>query len=108
MSVEYSVKPASLPTTMPKIQSIKKNKANSSLLGGQNQWDIWKLILGFLSLFPNFKHLEFLGYFNLPYEDPKFYLSVVFTGEERRSRPEDRRQTRWMGCRSDEGSYDIG
>lgn len=108
MSEEYSVKPTSLPTTMPKIQSIKKNnKANSSLLGGQSQWDTWKPILGFLSTFPKFKHLEFLGFFNLPYEDPKFYLSAVFTGGERRSRSEDRRQTRWMGCRGDEVSYDT-
>lgn len=101
MFKEYSVKPASLPTTMPKIQSIKKIiiRQISSLLGDQSQWDTWKPMLGFLSLFPTFKHLKFLGFLNLPYEDPKFYLSAVFTGEARRSRSEDRRQTSWMGCR---------
>lgn len=37
--------PDSLPTTMPEIQSIqRKNKANSSPLRGQSQWDSWKHI----------------------------------------------------------------
>lgn len=82
MCEEYSVKPASLPTTMPDIQSIKRKKQGKfSPLGGQSQWDSWKPIWVFSPHSPDSSIWGFWDTLISPVKILTSILLAIFIGE---------------------------